>query len=121
MYPVVVDTVLVGAEVELQARNPASIVGRPDSAIMSEPEPITQAPPLLRTSTGDFLVAQRPQRTKLLRRGSSFVLVSSDLWKLTKNLIYVTYFMAHYIYDLTSSFKYHISHIVRSLFSQLTY
>ena len=72
LFPVVVGSDNVSAEVELNARDSTLTFGGQDVVI----RPLSNAPPIVRTSSVE--PPETPTRRQHLRRGSSFVLVTSE-------------------------------------------
>jgi beige protein homolog 1 len=78
LFPVIVSSDIVSAETELNSRDSALTFDGGDVVIRSYSGTGNQAPPIVRTTTVDLPPSPTTARAVPLRRGSSFILVTSD-------------------------------------------
>ncbi|KAI9773758.1 MAG: hypothetical protein M1839_001990 [Geoglossum umbratile] len=78
LFPVIVSSDMVSPETELNSRDSALTFDGGDVVIRPLSHTGNRAPPIVRTTTVDIPPSPTTQRVAPLRRGSSFVLVTSD-------------------------------------------
>ncbi|KAH0562402.1 hypothetical protein GP486_002903, partial [Trichoglossum hirsutum] len=78
LFPVIVSSDMVSPETELNSRDSALTFDGTDVVIKPLSHTGNRAPPIVRTTTIDIPPSPTTQRAAPLRRGSSFVLVTSD-------------------------------------------